>query len=295
MKDKSFTRKFGPMVQSLQTMKKGLVIKMKNIFKKNQIIITALAIMIIIAGYLSFTNDDKLDDPGALQTVNPDETGYEEFSELDGIELASDITDNDETKDVTDSTDKNDKVTDDTNTLNDNDETTPVETLDKADELGELGEVSDEDILASAQDVADNGELNIEDGVPGEAVLASATLDAGYFMSSKLNREQVRARNAAEYKEIMENPEISEEAKQIATNALIELTMIREKESATEMLLEARGFDGSIVRITDGDVEVVVNSEDLTEQQLAIIEDVVKDKTDVSIENISILPVVIEE
>lgn len=33
---------------------------MKNIFKKNQIIITALAIMIVIAGYLSFTNKDKV-------------------------------------------------------------------------------------------------------------------------------------------------------------------------------------------------------------------------------------------
>ncbi|HHX12822.1 MAG TPA: SpoIIIAH-like family protein [Clostridiales bacterium] len=270
---------------------------MKNIFKKNQIIITALAIMIIIAGYLSFTNDDKLDDP-ALQTVNPDEAGYEEYSEVEGMEFASDIADDETTNDET----IDDETIDDTNTLDDtdNDETTPVETLDDDEdaelyELGELGEASEDDILASAQDVADNGELNIDDGVPGEAVLASVTLDAGYFSSSKLNREQVRARNAAEYKAIMENPEISEEAKQIATNALIELTKIREKESATEMLLEARGFDGSIVRITDDDVEVVVNSLDLSEQQLAIIEDVVKDKTDISIENISILPVVVEE
>ena len=274
---------------------------MKNIFKKNQIIITALAIMIIIAGYLSFTNDDRLEDP-ALQTVNPDESGYEEYSELEGMEFASDIP-NDETTDDTDTTDNDEEsddtdTPDDTDTINDTDEdeTTPVETIDDSDELGELGQASKDDILANAKDVADNGELNLDDGVPGEAVLASAIIDAGYFSSSKLNREQVRARNAAEYKAIMENPEISEEAKQIATNALIELTNIREKESATEMLLEARGFDGSIVRITDGDVEVVVNSaEDLTEQQLAIIESVVKDKTDISIENISILPVVVEE
>lgn len=277
---------------------------MKNIFKKNQIIITALAIMIIIAGYLSFTNDDRLEDP-ALQTVNPDESGYDEYSELEGMEFASDIP-NDETTDDTDTTDNDEEsddtdTPDDTDTINDTDEdeTTPVETIDDSDdsdELGELGQASKDDILANAKDVADNGELNLDDGVPGEAVLASAIIDAGYFSSSKLNREQVRARNAAEYKAIMENPEISEEAKQIATNALIELTNIREKESATEMLLEARGFDGSIVRITDGDVEVVVNSaEDLTEQQLAIIESVVKDKTDISIENISILPVVVEE
>ena len=34
---------------------------MKKIFKKNQIIITALALMIAVAGYLSFTNDSIKD------------------------------------------------------------------------------------------------------------------------------------------------------------------------------------------------------------------------------------------
>ena len=31
---------------------------MKNIFKKNQIIITALAIMLAVAGYLNFSKED---------------------------------------------------------------------------------------------------------------------------------------------------------------------------------------------------------------------------------------------
>lgn len=270
--------------------------KVKNIFKKNQIIITALAIMIVIAGYLSFTNDD-VQEPDALQTVNPDEENYDVFSELEGMDVVTDTTNNGDTiGDIADDiVDEADDVLDPDNngedTTDENDETVPVETLD--DSANELGELSDDDILANAKNVADNGEL--DDGIPGEAVLVSATLDSGYFMSSKISREQSRAQNEAIFKAIMESPEATEAAKNEAMNALIELTGIREKENATEMLLGARGFEDSVVRITDGKVEVIVNAQNLTEQQLAIIEGVVKDKTDISVENISIVPVVVEE
>ncbi|NLK27562.1 MAG: SpoIIIAH-like family protein [Clostridiales bacterium] len=94
---------------------------------------------------------------------------------------------------------------------------------------------------------------------------------------------------------MIESPDISEEAKNQAINGLIELISIQEKEDATEMLLGAKGFEDSIVRITDGKVEVVINAANLTEQQLAIIEDVVKSKTEIPIENIGIIPVVMEE
>jgi stage III sporulation protein AH len=267
--------------------------KVKNIFKKNQIIITALAIMIVIAGYLSLTNDDAPEDPLALQTVNPDEEGYD-VSGLEGMDLTdANKTDNANKEDTTgkdDATGKDD--TTDKTTAEDNDETVPVKTSD--DGKNELGELTDDEILANAKDVTDNGELNLEDGVPGEAVLASA-IDSGYFFDSKLKREQVRAKNKTTYKEIMESPEATEEAKQKATDALMALAAIEDKESTTEMLLEARGFDGAIVRITDGKAEVVVNSANLTDQQRAIIEGIVKEKADISVENISIVPVIVEE
>ena len=41
---------------------------MKKIFKKNQIIITALALMIAAAGYVSYTNGNLKDDKEVAQT-----------------------------------------------------------------------------------------------------------------------------------------------------------------------------------------------------------------------------------
>ncbi|HKL99648.1 MAG TPA: SpoIIIAH-like family protein [Mobilitalea sp.] len=280
---------------------------MKNIFKKNQIIITALAVMIAIAGYLSFTNNDKPEDKKTIETTNPDLEDFDVLSELEGFELVQEIddttTDGTATDGTTDSTAADgttddtatDDTTDDTNAeaaAEDNDETTPVEITSESDELGDI---SDEDILATASEVTDSGELELEDGIPGEAVLASTTLEAGFFISNRLEREQMRARNRAIYKEVIESHDVSEASKKDAIASLIEITSIAEKENATEIALAARGFDGALVSINDGKVDVVINAESINDQQLAIIESEIKKKTDIAVADMTIVPVIVED
>lgn len=278
---------------------------MKNIFKKNQIIITALAIMIVIAGYLSFTGKDKPDDKDSQATANPD---YEVVG-VDGEYLAQN------TEDITDDTNGGtatengtvtdgetaDEATDDNGQVNttqtdENDETTPVDVEEDADKQ-ELGDISDEDLLANAQNVKDTGELDINnESVPGEAVLASTTLDANFFISKKLEREQDRARSKADLKELIESTNISEEAKQPLIERMIELTNIAEIENNTEVMLEAKGFaDAMVTMNTEGEVNVVINAPSLSDQQLAIIEEIVMKETNASIDKITINPVVVAE
>ena len=280
---------------------------MKNIFKKNQIIITALAIMIAIAGYLSFTNNDKPEDKDTIETTNPDLEDFDVLSELEGLELVQEIGDTTTDDTATDGTiddtaaedTTDDAVTDDTTddtdaeaAAEDNDETTPVEITNESDELGDL---SDEDILATASDVTDTGEVELEDGIPGEAVLASTTLEAGFFIKNRLEREQMRAKNRAIYKDVIESHDVSEALKKDAIASLIEITGIAEKENATEIALAARGFDGALVSINDGKVDVVINAESISDQQLAIIESEIKKKTDIAVADMTIVPVIIEE
>jgi len=259
----------------------------KNIFKKNHIIITALAIMIVIAGYLSFTNRDIPKDKDSFANLDSGDG----VTQVNGLDLVTDTTGG--------TTDTGDTTTDDTDADNtDNDDVNATGTEDDADtdaEADELGDsdISDEDMLA--YDLTDNGELKIEDGVPGEAVLANVTIDASFFLTSKLDREQVRAKNKDTLMDIISSDDISAEDKQKAIDTMIKLTEIAEKERAAEMLLEGKGFDGAIVYIVDNIANVVVNASNLTDQQLAIIEDVVKSQTGIPIENIHINTVVLEE
>ena len=240
---------------------------MKNIFKKNSIIITALAIMIVIAGYLSFTTRDaSKGDNGSVTTSN----NHALNNDKGGKDLATNT-------DVT--------VTPaGTNTNTDTNMNTDTNTNKGNDELGSKG----------SQDVSDNGELDLKDGTPGEAVLAN-TADASYFNNVKLQREQVRAKNKADYMDIINSTKASAADKKAATNGMLQLISNADKESAAEMLLGAKGFNNAIVFINNGKVDVAVNAASLTKQQTAIIEDVVKAQTGISVEHMSINPVVLQD
>lgn len=126
-----------------------------------------------------------------------------------------------------------------------------------------------------------------ETETPGEAVFTSSTsLDT--LSGAKLMKEQTRAKNKETLLEIINNVNISEEQKQEAIDNMIEITDIAEKETAAEILLEAKGFEDVVVSITDGMVDVVVNAQELTQAQRAQIEDIVIRKTGVAPENIVI-------
>lgn len=279
---------------------------MKNIFKKNQIIITALAIMIVIAGYLSFTNNDKPGDEDSVVTTNPDNNVVAETEGLDLVQNTTDIGDT-TTDDTTDITDDTTDTTDDTTDEAQNDETN-TDTLDTADdendettpvnleaESQELGDISDDDLLAEANNVTDTGELEVED-IPGEAVLASTTLDGSFFITKKIEREQDRARSRADLKALIESTNVSETSKQPIIERMIELTHIAEIENNTEVMLEAKGFaDAMVTMNADGDINVVINAPSLSDQQLAIAEDVIMNEISATIDQITINPVIVSE
>ena len=114
--------------------------------------------------------------------------------------------------------------------------------------------------------------------VPGEAVFTSvAGMDS--LSGAKLLKEQTRAKSRETFLEIINNTNIAEEQKQEAIDGMIELTDVAEKETAAEILLEAKGFDMG---------DVVVNTAELTEAQRAQIEDIVVRKTGMNPEAIVI-------
>lgn len=241
---------------------------MKNMVKKNQIMITALAIMIAVAGYLNFAGtkitQEEIMTTGTDSAVIAGETQMTE----DAADVAAlfEISDEDlEQAEISD-----------------------IESMDS-----EVVTEQDNYLEETMEEMmAQNSEETIEEQIsdteaPGEAVFtSSSSLDT--LSGARLMKEQVRAKNRETLMEIINNVNISEEQKQEAVDGMIALTDIAEKETAAEILLEAKGFEDVVVSITDGMVDVVVNTVDLTEAQRAQIEDIVVRKTGVEAENIVI-------
>ena len=241
---------------------------MKNMVKKNQIMITALAIMIAVAGYLNFAGgritDEEIMATGTDSAVIADEAQMTQ----EDTEVASlfEISDEDmETAEITD-----------------------IESMDSevvTDQENYLEETMEE-MMARTSDEAVEDQIS-DTQAPGEAVFtSSASLDT--LSGAKLMKEQVRAKNKDTLMEIINNAELGEEEKKEAVNQMIALTDVAEKENAAETLLGAKGFADSVVCINGATVDVVVGKAELTDAQRAQIEDIVKRKTEADTANVVI-------
>lgn len=127
---------------------------------------------------------------------------------------------------------------------------------------------------------------------PGESILTGNILNVtDYAAAVKLNREQIRASNKEALLKIINNEQLTEDAKKDAVNQMVALTEIAEKEANAEMLLEAKGFTNVVVSISDESCDVVLDMGEVTDAKRAQVEDIVKRKTGVAAEKIVITPI----
>ena len=265
---------------------------MKNIFKKNQMIITALAIMIAVAGYLNYSGS-KLDS-AKVETDADASTG-------DDAEAAADISAEDiyaqtgleELQFADGDIESLDQDAEDLAAAD-----AEAEAAADGEAVADTGAEGTKTAGASGGEAAEGTETAEvdENEEPGEAVLAnSSTAGVGIAAEAKLTREQLRSKNKETLLEVINNTNISDAQKQEAIDSMVELTDIAEREAAAEILLEAKGFEDVVVSITGEQADVVVNMAEVDEAGRAQIEDIVKRKTGISGENIIITPVAAQE
>ena len=185
---------------------------MKKILKKNQVIITSLAVLIAVAGYLNFADVD-------LGLKNK-EASADSSSILEDVDY------------------------------------------DLTDETALLDENGADSSLTDVQDQTTS--------TPGEAVLTAAS---DFAAQAKLSREQIRSQNKADLQAIINNQDLGDDQKQEAVSTMVSMADLTEKESAAELLLEAKGFENVIVNLTGETADVVVPEADLTDAKRAQIED----------------------
>ena len=249
---------------------------MKKLLRKNQIIITALVVMVALAGYLSLTDEEDL----ASGVRNNGSAVSEQAAE--GTDDAGG-TDGKASEEASVSGEEGSVPSDGVAAENASaEDSVASEVQDDA-----VADISDEDIAAAEQ--KDSSEASKENA--GEAVLVNNTVTSDYFESAKLSREQTRAKNKETLLELVNSKSASDAQKEQAMNEIVSMTAVNEKETATENLLAAKGFEEVVVTIVDDSVDVIVNAEKLNEQQIAQIEDVVKRKTECASDKIVISPV----
>ena len=236
---------------------------MKKIFKKNQVIITALAIRIAVGGYINYS-DNHLGIDSTLGNLgqNDKEDTAQTASDTDGIVEEIESLDYD--------------LTDETALLEENSQAAQKEGEDQEDSA----ETQEETQTGGGTDTA-------QKETPGEAVLTGAS---NFAAQAKVSREQVRSANKETLLEIINNENLGEDQKQEAVDSMVNMTELAEQEEAAELLLEAQGYENVVVNLTGESADVIVPQEYMEDTARAQIEDIVKRKTSVPVENIVITP-----
>lgn len=220
----------------------------KKIMKKNQVVLLALALMLMTAGYMNYTNNHEnenmlLASLGDAQLVSANVVN--DANILNEVNNA-----------VAES--NNEKNIVEQNNINEENQTTEEAESTSNEESKEVQETS------------------------------TKQADNDYFTRSKLERETMYSQMLETYTKILENGNISSEQKDIAENEIKNINNTKNAIMIAENLLATKGFENVVIFVNSPSVNVVVKKENLETEDVAQIQNVVQRELNTDIENIHI-------
>ena len=236
-----------------------------KVIKRNQIIIFVGALMLIVAGYLNFSDNGL-----PINNLVPTSTlaDAEEMASIGDAKLvSSNVVDGEQENEIQDIVNNND--------LNDS----VIETNTEADIKNNDKNVSENITESSTTETSSN---NIE------SVNKDKQLNNNYFTQSRLDRDTMYSQTLDTYQKIIENESISADQKAIAQKEISKINEQKNSIMIAENLIKVKGFEDLIIFINGENVSVIVKSDKLEEKEIAQIQNIVTRELGVKIENINI-------
>ena len=221
-----------------------------KIFKKNQIIIYVIVLMLMTAGYLNFTTKQK----DALQTSSENEEIVNDESKVSGIGDARLVSNNEV---VSEENTTNTTDTSNTNEINDNTNTVDSNT--------------------------------IQENIDGSSEETSSENEDEYFTKSKLERDTMYSQMIETYENILNSSNSLETQKQSVTQEIQKINETKNSIMICENLIKTKGFENSVIFVNGDSISVVIGSpEEIKQEEVAQIQNIISREFKANIENIHI-------
>lgn len=144
----------------------------------------------------------------------------------------------------------------------------------------------------NAADTASNVKDNEAKGVtvvsetkePQDAIQSSS-----FFSEYRMERDKNRSKEVDMWQDIISNENTEKTFKTMAQQEIVKIVALTEKEMIIENLIIARGFNDALVFLTDDSATVIVDAKELTQANVAQIQDIVVRKTKLDPTNIKIM------
>lgn len=228
-----------------------------KILKRNQIIISVLALMLITVGYMSFTSNSE----NALQTAN-----LVDSEKMAGIGDAKLVNSNDIEEESSISSEENDNSSD-ANAIVDNKESDSVKNT----------EASETSTSTGVTTVNSNNYSNVENGD-----------SKNYFVASRLERDKMYSQMLESYQKLAEDTAVPAEQKNISTQEISNINNRKNAIMIAENLIKNLGFEDVVIFVNNNSTSVIVKSENLSEADVAQIQNIVCREVGVEVGSIHI-------
>lgn len=231
-----------------------------KIFKKNQIIIYVIALILMTVGYLNYTN--KTEELNSVETSLQMEN--DDSSLVAGIGDAKLVSSND----VTSESNTTNIATSETNTTSEETATNETNTTNES-----LQEENTEAQTETETQETSNNQTGTQDD---------------YFEKSKLERDTMYSQMIETYENILNSTNAEETQKQSATDKIKKINDTKNSIMICENLIKTKGFEKSIIFVNDASISIIIGATDISQEEVAQIQNIISREMGAEIENIHI-------
>lgn len=239
-----------------------------KLFKKNQVVIYVIALMLVVAGYLNYTTTGDLN--SAIKTSSSEE----ELSEMANIGDAQLVSSN-----IINENDINNPNTEESEKI-DNKDTKDTDKTDK------------KDIKDTEQNIDKNQLENTTNDTKGQdnsiETSTSNSSNEDYFTTSKLERNTMYSQMLETYAKVLDSSNALETQKQSATEEIKKINNLKNSIMICENLIQTKGFKNVVVFVNDESVSVILEAKELSKENVAQVQNIISRELKVGIENIHI-------
>ncbi len=226
-----------------------------KLFKKNQVIIYVIVLMLMTAGYLNYTTNAEKQ--ASVETAIQMEAS-------DDMQLAG----------IGDATlvNSNDVVDEDTSNTNDVDNKT--------------NEVNTNQIAEFSNDTTNINEENVNQN---DTTQTSTNSSNDYFVKSKLERDTMYSQMIETYEKVLNSTNSLETQRQSASQEIQKINEVKNSIMICENLISTKGFENNVVFVNGSSVSVIIGtSSEMKAEEVAQVQNIIAREMKAEIENIHI-------
>ena len=109
-----------------------------------------------------------------------------------------------------------------------------------------------------------------------------------YFTKSKLERETMYSQMIESYENVLNSSNSLETQKQSATDEIKKINDTKNSIMICENLIQTKGFENNIVFVNGSSISVIIKSDEMTQEEVAQVQNIVSREMGAEIENIHI-------